>query len=70
MSEPKRRPPQGTGKTSTVSMEAMRTAKVECDRIREKIQKSVIDNPQVARKAALLITLWIEGKERRRKKAG
>jgi len=35
-----------------------------------KALKSVIDNPQTAKKAALLISMWIEGKERKRKKAG
>ncbi len=49
---------------------SLQTVKLDCERLREKLQKSVIDNPQAAKKAALLISLWIEGKERKRKLAG
>ncbi|MGZ3653298.1 MAG: hypothetical protein ACXVB9_07335 [Bdellovibrionota bacterium] len=52
------------------SLEPLRQVKLEAERLREKLQKSVIDNPQTAKKAALLISMWIEGKERKRKKAG
>ncbi len=49
----------------------MRNVKIEAERLREKLQKSVIDNPQTAKKAALLISLWIEGKAKgKQKKAG
>ena len=44
---------------------------IEAERLREKLQRSVIDNPQTAKKAALLISLWVEGKAKaRQKKAG
>jgi len=42
--------------------------KIELNRLREKIQKAVIDNPATAKKAALLITSWIEGKARSKPK--
>lgn len=50
--------------------EPLRKVRLECDHLREKIRKSVIDNPRAAKKAAFLIGLWIEGKESKRKKAG
>jgi hypothetical protein len=86
MSDPKRRSsnalpfqrPRDAGSSGAASSlpkasqspDRLRAAKIECDRLREKLQKSVIDNPQAAKKAALLIGLWIEGKEKARKKAG
>lgn len=69
MSVPKRRqsyvypsPREDVGR-----QESLRNVKIECENLREKLQKSVIDNPQAAKKAALLISLWVEGKERKRK---
>ena len=50
--------------------DSVRNVKLECEQLREKLQKSVIDNPKTAKKAALLISMWIEGKEQRRRKAG
>ena len=47
-----------------------RADKVQVERLREKLQKSVIDNPQTAKKAALLISQWIEGKASKLKKTG
>jgi hypothetical protein len=52
------------------AQESLHTVKLECEQLREKLKKSVIENPKAAKKAALLISLWIEGKERKRKKAG
>ena len=49
---------------------SLRQVKLECVHLREKLQKSILDNPQTARKAALLLQIWIEGKERKRKLAG
>ncbi len=48
----------------------LKSVKLEVDQLREKIQKSIIDNPKAAKKAAVLISLWIEGKSRPAKKAG
>lgn len=48
---------------------SLRLVKIESERLREQLQKAVIDNPQTAKKAALLISMWIEGKVKQRKKA-
>ncbi len=48
--------------------ESLRQVKIECEQLKEKLQKSVIENPKAAKKAALLISLWIEGKSRKKKK--
>lgn len=44
--------------------ESLRQVKIDCENLKEKLQKSVIENPKAAKKAALLISLWIEGKNR------
>ena len=44
-------------------------SKLQLDQLREKLQKSIIDNPQTAKKAALLIGMWIEGRSKQKKKA-
>ena len=53
---------------ATADTLAKKNEKAECTYLREKLQKAVIDNPQAARKAAMLIGLWIEGKEKKRKR--
>jgi hypothetical protein len=47
---------------------SLRQVKVEAEQLREKLQHSILDNPKVAKKAALLVSLWIEGKQRPRKR--
>jgi len=64
MSVAKRRPHVYPTRGAPDSQESLRQVKIECEHLREKIQRSVIDNPQTAKKAALLISLWIEGKAR------
>jgi hypothetical protein len=49
--------------------EEIRHVKLEAVQLREKLQKAVIDNPQTAKKAAILITMWIEGKTRAQSRA-
>lgn len=72
MSEPKRR--AANALPFKRGGDEIRNVKLEAVALREKLQKAVIDNPQTAKKAALLITMWIEGKARTRtqprKKAG
>lgn len=51
-------------------LESLRAVKIQADQLREKLTKSVIDNPHTAKKAAMLITLWIEGRKLGKKKAG
>ena len=78
MSDPKRRssnalplqrPAAGTASSAKKRDSDLRALKIECDQLREKLQKSIMDNPQTAKKAAFLIGLWIEGKTKGRKKA-
>ena len=52
--------PQGHG--SSDKQETLRLVKVEAERIRESLQKRIIDNPAASKKAALLISLWIQGR--------
>lgn len=67
MSAAKRRPHvYSTTRETADRQESLRQVKMQCEHLKEKLQKSVIDNPQTAKKAALLISLWIEGKQRKR----
>ena len=72
MSDAKRRPHVYSRRGTANQQDSLRQVKLECEHLKEKIQKSVIDNPHTAKKAALLISLWIEGKDRKNalKKAG
>ena len=45
----------------------LRLAKAEIEQYREKLNSRILDNPRLARKAAALISLWIEGKTKRSK---
>jgi hypothetical protein len=55
------------GRDATDTQERLRLVKLETERLADKIQKSIIDNPKTAKKAALLISLWIEGKKSKTK---
>jgi hypothetical protein len=46
----------------------LRIEKAEIELLREKIQSRIMDNPQISKKAATLISMWVAGKTR--KKAG
>ena len=48
----------------------IRAVKIQSEQIREKLQKSIMDNPLAAKKAAFVIGLWLEGKTKVKKKAG
>lgn len=63
----KRRPHVYSPDRPADKQESLRQVKLECEHLRDKIQKAVIDNPQAAKKAALLISMWIEGKNRKAK---
>lgn len=39
--------------------EDLRAAKALAEQLRDRLQKSIIDNPKAARKAALLLELWM-----------
>jgi hypothetical protein len=67
MSVAKRRPHVYSHREAADKQESLRQVKLECEQLKEKITKSVIENPRAAKKAALLISLWIEGKARKKK---
>ncbi len=45
--------------------EELRRTKIQTEQIRDKLQKRVIDNPIVAKKAALILANWIQGKKKK-----
>ena len=48
--------------------ESLRQVKMEAEQLRDQLQTSILDNPKRAKKAAMLLSLWIEGKARPRGK--
>lgn len=68
MSLAKKRPYSYPDKRNDDAQEKLRLVKIETERLTEKLQRSILDNPKVAKKAALLISLWAEGKNAKRKK--
>jgi hypothetical protein len=48
--------------------ENLRQVKIDVENLKEKLQKSIIDNPRLAKKSAVLISLWLEGKGKKSKK--
>lgn len=47
--------------------ENLRQVKMDVENLKEKLQKSILDNPKLSKKSALLISLWIEGKTKNQK---
>jgi hypothetical protein len=45
---------------------ALRQVKMEAEQLKEKLQASILDNPKLAKKAAVLISLWVDGKTKPR----
>lgn len=59
----KRRPYQYSGiGQETEKQEGLRQVKIEAEKLTEKLQRSILDNPRLAKKSALLISLWVQGK--------
>lgn len=52
----------------TDRQETLRGAKIEAERLREKLQNSIIDNPKLSKKAAILIALWISDNTQKSKR--
>ncbi len=48
------------------SQEKLRNVKIQAEKLREKLHKSIIDNPAAAKKAALILSLWIQGKTKKK----
>jgi hypothetical protein len=66
----KRRPYEYTReREESDRQESLRRVKIAAEHMKETLQKSILDNPRLAKKSALLISLWIEGKDKKRKKA-
>ena len=64
----KQRPYANPLRETADKQESLRLIKMEAERIKEKIQKSILDHPAKAKKAALLLTLWINKKSKREMK--
>lgn len=49
--------------------ESARDEKIKVERLRDKLQSSILDNPKTAKKAALLVSLWVnkDGKKTKKK---
>lgn len=47
---------------------SLKDVKMQAERLRELMQKSIIDNPQAAKKAAVILSFWLEGKTTKKKK--
>lgn len=61
----KRRPYKSTSLgEATDRQESLRQVKLQVEKLSEQLKKSVLDNPRLAKKSAVLISLWIEGKSR------
>lgn len=45
---------------------SLRQVKMEAEQLKEKLQASILDNPKLAKKAAVLISLWVDGKTKPR----
>jgi hypothetical protein len=53
---------------SSDTQEKLRLVKIETEKLTDKLQKSILDNPKLAKKAALLISLWVDGKNSKTKR--
>jgi hypothetical protein len=63
----KRRPYQYSGiGEETEKQESLRQVKIQAEKLTATLQKSILDNPRLAKKSALLISLWIQGKTKSR----
>ena len=56
-------PNKGTAAAKN-SQENLRSAKIDVEKLLEKLQKRIIDNPTAAKKAAFLLSLWINNKKK------
>jgi hypothetical protein len=44
----------------------LRQVKLETERLREKLQRSILDNPKLAKKSALIVSMWVEKKAKKK----
>jgi hypothetical protein len=67
MSAAKKQKPYQYPSRETTGQELLRQVKIDAEQLKGKLQKSVLDNPKLAKKSALVVSLWIAGKDRKRK---
>lgn len=63
----KKKPYEFPNHRVATDQELLRQVKIEAEQLKEKLQKSILDNPKLAKKSALLVSLWIQGKSQRAK---
>ena len=66
---PKRNPRiyPNSHKQTNDSQENMRLVKIESEQIKEQVEKRILDNPKIAKKAALILSLWLERAKKTKK---
>lgn len=50
------------------TQENLRLVKMEAEKLRNELQKRILDNPKIAKKAALLVSLWAKNDASDKKK--
>jgi hypothetical protein len=68
---PKQKPWKYSQKPSAKpdTQENLRLVKMESEQIKEKIENRILDNPKIAKKAALLLALWMVKKSKKDQKS-
>jgi hypothetical protein len=70
LNAPKKRPYEYSMIREKLDQQAsLRGLKVQAEQLKEKLQSKILENPRAAQKAALILSLWIEGKTKVKKKA-
>jgi hypothetical protein len=64
----KRKPYEYPSHRDATDQELLRQVKIEAEKLKDKLQKSILDNPKLSKKSALLVSLWIQGKDKKSKK--
>ncbi len=45
------------------TQENLRFVKMEAEKLRSDLQKRILDNPKISKKAALLVSLWVKNND-------
>jgi hypothetical protein len=59
--------PSTPARDGAARQEALRKVKMEAEQLKDKLNSSIMDNPKLAKKSAVLISLWIAGKQGKKK---
>ena len=65
---PKKKPyeyPSHPSQKKPDAQESLRSVKMEAEKLREKLQSSVLDNPKLSQKAARIISLWVQSQKKK-----